>query len=202
VLVGFVGNDTLFQLALAGACLRRQDVAGGGVMAHNLAGSGLLEAFRRTLMGLHLRHILSWKFVRMATKSPVRNYSIKHSMALKNAALPRERADRTDIGDAKREEILVVVADNVVNAAEFKTKSAAISVVAGLILAKCYLVMEEVIKDLRGDVKALAVRTAVAGSKITLVREGEKLLWIGQELAAAVKLVGGDRRFTDVQNVF
>jgi hypothetical protein len=61
VLIGLVCDDTLFQFALAGSGLRRQDVAGGGVMTHNLAGTGLLKAFRRTLMGLHLGHILSWE---------------------------------------------------------------------------------------------------------------------------------------------
>ena len=31
------------------------------MMAHHFAGASLLEAFRRTLMGLHLGHNLSWK---------------------------------------------------------------------------------------------------------------------------------------------
>jgi len=74
MLIGFVRDDTLFQLAFAGARFRRQDMAGGGVMAHYLAGTGFLEAFRRTLMGLHLGHNLSWEFDRMATESPVKNY--------------------------------------------------------------------------------------------------------------------------------
>jgi hypothetical protein len=32
-------------------------------MAHDLAGAGFLEAFGRTLMGLHFGHNLSWEFV-------------------------------------------------------------------------------------------------------------------------------------------
>jgi len=73
-LVGLVGDDRMAKFAFTGTRLGRQDVAGGGVVANHFAGSGFLEAFRRTLMGLHLGHILSWEFVRMAMKSPVRNY--------------------------------------------------------------------------------------------------------------------------------
>jgi hypothetical protein len=106
MLIGFVGDDALFQFALAGASFRRQDMAGRCVMTHYLAGAGFLETFRRTLMGLHLGHILSWEFVRMAMESPVMNYSIKCNTGaglLENPALFLEAAEAADIGYAERE---------------------------------------------------------------------------------------------------
>ena len=73
----------------------------------------------------------------MATESPVRNYSIKcntWTLFFKNPALPREVAYGANIGDAEREKILIVVADDVVDAADFQAKAATVGVIANLIL--------------------------------------------------------------------
>ena len=77
----------------------------------------------------------------MATESPVRNYSIKCNTALENAALSWQRSDGANIGNAEREQILVVVADHVVDAADLKTKTATVGVVASLVLAEGHFVM-------------------------------------------------------------
>ena len=120
VLIGFVGDDTLFQLAFAGARLRRQDVASRGMMAHDFAGPGLLETFRRTLMGLHLGHILSWEFVRVATESPEMNYFQEcntEAQRSENAALPLQGANAANVSHGEGKQILVVVANEVIDAA-------------------------------------------------------------------------------------
>jgi hypothetical protein len=56
MLISLVCNDAMTQLPLARARLRCQDVPGKGVAARHFAGPGLLEAFGRTLMCLHLGH--------------------------------------------------------------------------------------------------------------------------------------------------
>ena len=156
MLIGFVGDDPLLELTFAGAGLRRQDMAGGGVMAHNLAGTGFLEAFGRTLMGLHLGHILSWEFVRMAMnrRTGTTSKSVTCRERLKNPLLLGETADGADVGNHKGEKVLVVVPDDVVDPADLKAKAATIGVVADLIKAKRQAIQPDIVEDIRSGVKA------------------------------------------------
>jgi hypothetical protein len=77
-LVGLIGNDSLYQLALARARFRSQNMTRIGVMTHNFAGTGLLKTLRGTLVGFHLGHnsvLISCEFGILKAAGQLRNGS-------------------------------------------------------------------------------------------------------------------------------
>ena len=178
-LIGFVGDDRVAKFALAGTRLRRQDVAGRGVMANHFAGSRFLEAFGRTLMGLHLGHILSWEFVRMAMNRRAELLPECNTPGgLKNPLLLGEAANRADVGHHEGEQILIVVANDVVDPADLQAKAATIGVVADLIKAKRQAIQPDIVEDVGGGIESPAEAVPIAAANHDLVG-GRQQGWIG-----------------------
>lgn len=109
---------------------------------------------------------------------------------LENASLLLQAAETADIGYRKRKQILIIVADEVIDAAQLKTEAAAVGIVADLVKAERAAVQQQIIENRRCRVNAAPVAAAVAAAKRQLVRLRQQ------------QGIGGNRRLAQIDEIF